>query len=310
MNIFLCLVILFIVLFLGLGVPFGWVWIMYPWQRPFLKPVYKPSSNSSNHLSALIKLLCEVHSWLGPGNNPITHNLQKGLWEQINYLQIEQYSCTALFSTKTEDRVWALRRLSENKTKKVQGVIYAISEHASASNEIRTLAKEILQENNEPSTNAHNQLAAYKRVRTKPTGNNSDNPVIYSETTIIHMEDGAMVKKNGDTYSVGQAGAVGPNSEASHFQMTQNIGNNLEDVDMEALGKEFETLRLELKRLSQSPEHDMAVGAIASAEIEIKRGDRSKAKEHMKQAGIWAFDVATKIGVGLATAALKTALGL
>ena len=119
-----------------------------------------------------------------------------------------------------------------------------------------------------------------------------------------------MVKKDGDTFNIGQAGAVGPNSKADHVHMTQGSNQNYDELDLNALGKDLEILRLELKKLAQTSENDKAIGAIAAAEIEIKRGDRSKAKEYLKQAGIWTFDVATKLGVGLAIVALKTALGL
>jgi hypothetical protein len=58
------------------------------------------------------------------------------------------------------------------------------------------------------------------------------------------------------------------------------------------------------------PEHDIAIGAVANAEVAAKEGDGPKTLEWLGKAGKWALDNATKIGVGVATSALKTALGL
>ena len=46
------------------------------------------------------------------------------------------------------------------------------------------------------------------------------------------------------------------------------------------------------------------------AEVAAKNGDGPKALEHLQNAGQWALDVALKIGVPVAIAALKTALGV
>jgi hypothetical protein len=299
-------------LFIGFSIPISWEWIYYPWLRPYRKITYRPGPNSSNHLNALIHVLCEVHSWLGPGNNPITQGLQKELWEQVNYLKIEQYACTAIFSPKSNERIWAIRRLSENKSRRVQAVIYAISEHNGTSDEIRTIAKEILRKENyeHPGKTKPKSNAGNNKGHKSANHDNSDSPFVYSENTIINMKDGAMVKKDGDTYNVGQAGAVGPHSQADHVYMSQGSTPSYDELDLEKLCQELEILRLELKKQAKTSEHDIAIGAIASAEIEVKRGDRSKAKEYLKQAGMWAFDVATKIGVGVAIAALKYALGI
>ena len=60
----------------------------------------------------------------------------------------------------------------------------------------------------------------------------------------------------------------------------------------------------------RGPEHDAAVGEIASAQVAAKAGDGPKAMSHLAKAGKWALDVAKKIGTGLAVAALKASLGI
>ncbi len=86
-------------------------------------------------------ILGEVHNWLGSGNHPLTEGLAKGLWDQINYLIIEQDSCMVIYSSNNDEKIWTLRRLSENKIKKAQGVIRVISEHSHTTDEIRKWLK-------------------------------------------------------------------------------------------------------------------------------------------------------------------------
>ena len=56
--------------------------------------------------------------------------------------------------------------------------------------------------------------------------------------------------------------------------------------------------------------HDVAIGEVAAAQTAAAEGNGAKALEHLRNAGRWALDVSTKVGIGVATAALKTALGL
>jgi hypothetical protein len=52
------------------------------------------------------------------------------------------------------------------------------------------------------------------------------------------------------------------------------------------------------------------LGEIAAAEKAAGEGNGPKVLEHLKKAGSWVWDVVTKIGIGVATAAAKTALGI
>lgn len=90
--------------------------------------------------------------------------------------------------------------------------------------------------------------------------------------------------------------------------------NNLQDVifnqglsqqDMIKLADELSTLRAEMKSKSQTPEEDIAIASIASAEIAARKGDKTNVLENLKNAGKWAFDVATNIGVSIAAKAIE-----
>lgn len=95
-----------------------------------------------------------------------------------------------------------------------------------------------------------------------------------------------------------------------------NLGDNIQNnqfqnqIDLAKLEKELIRLHKEMKKLAKTPKQDVAVGAIVQATQAAKENDRSKVFEHLKTAGTWAWDVATKIGTSLATEALKLALGL
>ena len=127
--------------------------------------------------------------------------------------------------------------------------------------------------------------------------------------TKIIVKDGGFLKM-GDKYEVGQAGIVGPNSQASNMIFNQVWSKVEKDVDLDKLADELELLRKQLKIEGTEPEHDEAIGAVASAQVAAKNGDGIKAMESLAKAGKWAFDVATKIGTGVAITALEVSLGL
>ncbi|HEX8072762.1 MAG TPA: hypothetical protein VF546_22635 [Pyrinomonadaceae bacterium] len=114
--------------------------------------------------------------------------------------------------------------------------------------------------------------------------------------------------KEGDTYNVGQGVGVGRNVRMTHTTVNQAQGAPPE-LDLAALAGELAQLRAELKRQATEPEHDVAVGAVAAAEAEAKKGDGSKALEYLSTAGKWALDIAVKIGTPVAIEALKHSLG-
>jgi hypothetical protein len=69
-------------------------------------------------------------------------------------------------------------------------------------------------------------------------------------------------------------------------------------------------LRQQLRNEATESRQDVSIGEVALAQTAAREGNGTKALQHLRNAGIWAFNVSTKIGVGVATAALKTALGL
>ncbi len=114
----------------------------------------------------------------------------------------------------------------------------------------------------------------------------------------------------GDKYTTGQAGAVGPGAFSTGNTFNQIWQQHSESIDLPTLVAELGQLREAMRAEAQSPEHDVALGAVASAQSAAENGDGPGALSHLKSAGKWALDVATKIGVNVATAAIKSATGI
>ena len=114
----------------------------------------------------------------------------------------------------------------------------------------------------------------------------------------------------GDMYQAGQ-GIQGPGAIAIGNQFSQVWLQQAGEIDLAQLSTELRQLRNEAKALSSGEvDHDLAVGALASAEKAASSGDGPKALEFLRQAGQWVLEVAKTIGVPVATKALTAAMGL
>jgi len=114
----------------------------------------------------------------------------------------------------------------------------------------------------------------------------------------------------GDKYEAGQVGVQGPGAQAHNMTFQQVWIQCKDDIDLSQLAVDLANLRSAMKAEATSPEHDAAVGAVAAAETATKKGDGPTAMQHLKAAGKWALDTATKIGTTVASAAIKSSLGL
>jgi len=110
----------------------------------------------------------------------------------------------------------------------------------------------------------------------------------------------------GDRYSANQAGAMGPGAHAHDMVFTQTQQTAADKLDLTALAAELSKLREQLRAAAVEPDHDIALGQVAAAEAAARAGERGKVLDHLRGAGNWALDVATKIGVNLASEAFNT----
>jgi len=114
----------------------------------------------------------------------------------------------------------------------------------------------------------------------------------------------------GDQYKAGQVGAMGPNASATGNTFKQIWQENEGSLDLNSLASELETLRKAMRLEATYTQHDVAIGEVAAAQTAASLGNGPKTIEHLRNAGKWTLDIASKIGTGVATAALKSGLGL
>lgn len=123
------------------------------------------------------------------------------------------------------------------------------------------------------------------------------------ETTAeIHM---------GDKISVGNANVVMSHSSARDIKVTGLVEDST-GLDASVLAVELSQLRKQLRAESDAddPSHDADIGTVALAEQAAKKGDINSAVEHLRSVGSWVLATATKIGVAVASAAIKQEIGL
>lgn len=115
----------------------------------------------------------------------------------------------------------------------------------------------------------------------------------------------------GDQYNIsGQAGAVGPNAHAAHNTFNHAHQQVAAGIDLLALASELASLRASMRKEAADVEHDRAIASIGEAETAARKQDGAGTIAHLKAAGKWALDTATKIGTTVAAKAIEKAIGL
>jgi hypothetical protein len=110
-----------------------------------------------------------------------------------------------------------------------------------------------------------------------------------------------------DKYIAKQVGAQGANTHARDIQFLEFADAS---INLKTLAEQLSKIRQEMKRHASVPEEDLAIGAVASAELAAKQGDPRSTMAYLKQAGKWAFNVATKLGTEVAAKAISHSLNL
>jgi hypothetical protein len=114
----------------------------------------------------------------------------------------------------------------------------------------------------------------------------------------------------GGKYHTGQAAVVGRGNVVvgnTFYQLWQKMDAQ---PDLNKLAGELAQLRTAMRSQAKEVEDDLKVAAVAEAEKAAKEGNGPATLEALKSAGGWALGVAEKIGVGVAIAAIKTAMGI
>jgi hypothetical protein len=131
--------------------------------------------------------------------------------------------------------------------------------------------------------------------------NKKDARASYSITIDRRVTVNNTTNNNADRGSV----ILSDNSKARNISINQS--SSIQGLDLSKLSEELARLRAAMKVEADGadPAHDVAVGHVASAEAAAKKGDRNGALAALKSAGSWALEIAQKIGVEVAVAAIK-----
>jgi hypothetical protein len=105
----------------------------------------------------------------------------------------------------------------------------------------------------------------------------------------------------------GAAGVVGPGATLQGDFLAWSQCSFGEE-QLEDLSDELALLTDALRGESERSDIDATAGAIAAAESAARRGDGVTTLTHLRSAGRWCLGIAEKVGVPLATEALKRAL--
>jgi hypothetical protein len=110
---------------------------------------------------------------------------------------------------------------------------------------------------------------------------------------------------NGGTVSMGDTYNVATNV------LSQQVWLDLQgQVDLSSLADELAALRKTMREKATQPEHDVALGEVASAERAARSNDGATVLERLRSAGKWAFECASEIGVSLVAEVIKKAMGI
>ena len=110
----------------------------------------------------------------------------------------------------------------------------------------------------------------------------------------------------GDKYiNSGQAVNMGPNASISN--VTQN---QITQADSLKLTSELQTLLDYLKQRAKSPEEQIAVEQLESAQKAVSQNESPRAMVYLKNAGTWALDAAKELALPIASEMIKKALGM
>jgi len=116
-----------------------------------------------------------------------------------------------------------------------------------------------------------------------------------------------------NTLNIGTFNGGAIQQGTSHSTQVTGHAGSLSGMDLTKLAVEFASLRAAALPQASSPEHFSAIGRLSEAQIGAEANDASKVQQALSslgQAGRWLLSTSEKIGIGLATAALKTHLNL
>jgi hypothetical protein len=107
-----------------------------------------------------------------------------------------------------------------------------------------------------------------------------------------------------------QVGAAGPGAHVHNVSFQQQASSAVADIDAPVLTEQLERLLAELVRQATERDHYAALVAVSDAAADAREGKTANAIAKLATVGRWVADIASKIGVSIASEAIKRATGL
>lgn len=121
---------------------------------------------------------------------------------------------------------------------------------------------------------------------------------------ITNLTRGEPMKKGDTYYNYGKAANVGPGGKNNVYN---EIIDNIE-IQLPLLADDLKILLSEVGQIPEKKDHAESVGALVSAEIEARNGNKLQTFKHLAKVGSWVLEVAKSIGVPLAVKAIERAI--
>lgn len=156
------------------------------------------------------------------------------------------------------------------------------------------------------------KLSRKKRQETRKEVKSLIDKILSKPKTIIMQENNNLQnsesKKEVKVETGGGPAFTGDNMDVHHNTFNTQNNKGLEGIDIIRLATDLAKLKYELINIKEEGnfKHIDTIAEIEKAEILAKsEGNGTKVLNHLKKAGKWAFDTATKIGVSVAAEAIK-----
>jgi hypothetical protein len=157
---------------------------------------------------------------------------------------------------------------------------------------------------------SHIARSRARKAKTTTYINNADNVTLGDQNNVrvTNMETGAGGYFENHDSSIG---IQGPNARVRRMsQRTVRHEESDDGVDLRNLIAELDKLRTELAQTADTAGKSRAVAEVHDAKEAAERSDKGAIERHLLNAGHWALDAAMRVGLPIAEAALKQALGI
>ena len=109
---------------------------------------------------------------------------------------------------------------------------------------------------------------------------------------------------------VGSAIGDGANNKTGDISVEQHWRDLSSKSKFDDLERELSELKEKLASNASSDEHHIEISSIANAEQRASQADERSVMQALSKAGKWSLDMANKLGLSTASAAIKHALGI